>query len=142
MADTDTDTDSNDGGGLFGNTPITWVVIPIIVLFIIAAALTLTMIRRRKRQNMLYRTGGWPSRGLAPHGYYSGGSHVHHHSRSGGAFGGRWAPWGGTRSQDGLNELGEAPPPYQGGKAMEEGVRLPDYPAGPAPAVTTESRRH
>ncbi|KAL7939836.1 hypothetical protein V8C35DRAFT_287836 [Trichoderma chlorosporum] len=67
-------------------------------------------------------------------------------------------PWGGFHSQEGLNELGEAPPPYKhqivsteeavaaAGEStelrdMEEGRRPPEYIAEPPPAVLTESRR-
>lgn len=52
------------------------------------------------------------------------------------------------RSQDGLNELGEAPPPYMGKKGgqqqgdVELGMPPEYHVVGPAPAVTTESRRH
>ena len=63
------------------------------------------------------------------------------------------------RSQEGLNELGEAPPPYDGKKGSvgtvqsgsETDVEMrdlesaprppPDYIASPAPAVTIDSRR-
>ncbi len=67
--------------------------------------------------------------------------------------GNRWAPWGGTRGEEGLNELGEAPPPYDGKRegndtAQEvelrdldlEMARPPQYPAEPGPAVTRDSR--
>lgn len=72
-------------------------------------------------------------------------------SRRGGAS--RWNPWQTSRSQEGLNELGEAPPPYEGKKKngqedgtelrdLEAGERPPEYPAAPGPAVTTDSRRN
>lgn len=63
----------------------------------------------------------------------------------------RWNPWQTSRSQEGLNELGEAPPPYEGKKNRQEGTELrdleagerpPEYPAAPGPAVTTDSRRN
>lgn len=67
-------------------------------------------------------------------------------------------PWGGFDSREGLNELGEAPPPYLVRKLsaegedvaagtptelrdMEEGRRPPEYIAEPPPAVTIDSRR-
>lgn len=67
-------------------------------------------------------------------------------------------PWGGFHSQEGLNELGEAPPPYkvkilsaEGNEVaagaptelrdMEEGRRPPEYIVEPPPAVTRDSRR-
>ena len=77
------------------------------------------------------------------------GGHIIVVSRRGGAS--RWNPWQTTRSQEGLNELGEAPPAYDGKKDrqdtelrdLEAGERPPpDYVAAPEPAVTTESRRN
>lgn len=66
-------------------------------------------------------------------------------------------PSGGADSHEGLNELGEAPPPYlvrkltaEGEVAserstelrdLEEGRRPPVYISEPPPAVTTDSRR-
>lgn len=67
-------------------------------------------------------------------------------------------PSGGLASHEGLNELGEAPPPYlvrklsAEGEAvaagestelrdLEEGRRPPEYITEPPPAVTTDSRR-
>ena len=147
MSDND---DSNRG--LLGGAPVSWVVIPLIGVIVFIATLTFLLLRRRRRNRALYGNPSFqnPHRGPGGgSGYYAGGSHIHHHGRGG--VGSRWAPWGGTRSQDGLNELGEAPPPYigkksGGGTGATQDVELgmpPDYHvAGPAPAVTTESRRH
>lgn len=65
--------------------------------------------------------------------------------------GARRSPWVGTRSQEGLNELGEAPPPYEGKKEIRDshemhdleagGICPPEYPAAPGPAVTTNNWR-
>ena len=52
-----------------------------------------------------------------------------------------------TAQDEGLNELGEAPPPYKRQSTssdtedLEAGMSPPDYPAVPAPAVLPESRR-
>ncbi|KAK1255260.1 hypothetical protein MKX08_009255 [Trichoderma sp. CBMAI-0020] len=71
---------------------------------------------------------------------------------------GRPNPSGGADSHEGLNELGEAPPPYLVRKLsaegevvagerptelrdLEEGRRPPVYISEPPPAVTTDSRR-
>ncbi|KAG9502881.1 hypothetical protein J7337_005716 [Fusarium musae] len=54
------------------------------------------------------------------------------------------------RSEEGLNELGQAPPPYDGKKETQDPLELrdleagnmpPEYPAHPAPAVVTDGRR-
>lgn len=139
---------NDDNDSLLGGTPVTWVVIPLLGVIVFAATLTVLLIRRRRRNRLIYGSSSYNSNGTqrwpGAGAYYGNGTHVHQHSRGGG----RWAPWGAARSQDGLNELGEAPPPYMGkkGAAGQGDVELgtpPDYHvAGPAPAVTTDSRRH
>ncbi|KAL7949573.1 hypothetical protein V8C42DRAFT_215295 [Trichoderma barbatum] len=126
--------------------PLTYVIIPLLAIFVVCSTGLFFYIRRRRRRFVTADTwarGRWVTRDgtvvFVPRHY-------------------RRNPWGGFHSQEGLNELGEAPPPYkvkilsaeevQGGagrptelRDMEEGRRPPEYIAEPPPAVTTDSRR-
>ncbi|KAL7806605.1 hypothetical protein V8C26DRAFT_424215 [Trichoderma gracile] len=141
--------------------PLTYVIIPLLALFVICSAGLFFHVRRRRRRLLLvpadssiWGRGRWVTRDgrlvFVPRG----------HSRR--------SPWGGLHSQEGLNELGEAPPPYgfkvafpgeedRGGaegvppattgelRDMEEGRRPPEYVAEhvaePPPAVVADERR-
>ncbi|KAK5992377.1 hypothetical protein PT974_05781 [Cladobotryum mycophilum] len=126
--------------------PFIYVIIPLIALFVIGClALTFYMKHRRRRTMQSYR---WPTRRV-----YAPDGHVILTSRHG------RNPWITSRSEEGLNELGEAPPPYEGKKRtpgenataseeegvqlrdVEQGTRPPEYIAEPPPALTTDSRR-
>ncbi|KAL7809185.1 hypothetical protein V8C44DRAFT_359379 [Trichoderma aethiopicum] len=141
--------------------PLTYVIIPLLALFVICSAGLFFHVRRRRRRliaadSAIWGRGRWVTRD---------GTLVFVPRHSGGS---RRSPWGGLHSQEGLNELGEAPPPYkfkpgedggggEGGGApttatelrdMEEGRRPPEYNvaenvsvAEPAAAVVAESRR-
>lgn len=140
------DTDSSFGG--LSNEPFAWALIPLVVFFFFGAAAIAFTIRRRRRRRLQYLQQ-WPGtngqRVVGP-----GGNIIVVTSRRPGAS--RWTPWHTTRSQEGLNELGEAPPPYEGKNERREGTEMrdleagerppPDYLAAPGPAVTTDSRRH
>ncbi|KAM0264453.1 hypothetical protein ACHAQJ_000644 [Trichoderma viride] len=136
--------------------PLTYVIIPLLALFILCSAGLFFYIRRRTARaaaatdSSPWAQGRWVTRDgtliFIPRHY-------------------RRNPWGGLDSREGLNELGEAPPPYlvkklagQGDDAaaggstelrdMEEGRRPPEYINGPPgyiaeppPAITTDSRR-
>jgi hypothetical protein len=136
--------------------PLTYVIIPLLALFVLSAAALFFYIRRRTTRAAVaadgspWAQGRWVTRDgtviFIPRHY-------------------RRNPWGGLDSRDGLNELGEAPPPYLVKKLagegddtaagastelrdMEEGRRPPEYVSGlpryvtePPPAVTTRSRR-
>lgn len=109
--------------------PFRWAIIPIVLAFFGVGILYYFLHRRRTRRYALQYGADrsrWPQNNRAGHLVPS---------RS------RWGNWAGTRSQEGLNELGEAPPPYGPKQDDEEGARPPEYPAEPPPAVTTESRR-
>ncbi|KAM5352525.1 hypothetical protein ACJ41O_005247 [Fusarium nematophilum] len=143
MSTTSSDNSANDDDdfGSLSDRPFTWIFIPLIVIIFIGLVVTIIQVRRRRRR----RAAQWPGgpRVLAPSG--------HLFTPGQGLRGGnRRTPWPGTRSQEGLNELGEAPPPYDGKKDrqspmelqdLEAGRSPPEYPAVPGPAVTTESRR-
>ncbi|KAK0387277.1 hypothetical protein NLU13_5590 [Sarocladium strictum] len=134
---------SDDSSSSVLGAPVSYVIIPLIGVVVFAATISILLLRRRRRSRLIYGTNSnnphgandWPGRPGQPHV----------HQNRGGT---RWGPWGATRSQDGLNELGEAPPPYMGKKSGQDGGDIelgmpPEYHvAGPAPAVTTESRRH
>lgn len=128
--------------------PLTYVIIPLIAIFVLCSALLFFYIRRRHGRMAvvdpsIFAEGRWVRRDgtitFIPRHY-------------------RRSPWGGFHSQEGLNELGEAPPPYKtkvvvtdGAVAaagettelrdMEEGRRPPEYIAEPPPAITIDSRR-
>lgn len=106
--------------------PLTFVIIPLVCVLAIALLVALLYYRRRRRMRGQYRD--WPQQQqLAPDG------HPMHTRR------GRWNVWGGTASREGLNELGEAPPPYNPQKNhdtedVEMANRSVAAPAAPEPA--------
>ncbi|TFB06802.1 hypothetical protein CCMA1212_001029 [Trichoderma ghanense] len=133
--------------------PLTYVIIPLLALFVICSAGLFFHVRRRRRRllmaaagdSSIWGRGRWVTRDGAL-------VFVPRHSRR--------SPWGGLHSQEGLNELGEAPPPYykfkvvpgeEGGavgaaattglRDMEEGRRPPEYVAEPEAAVVADTRR-
>ncbi|KAF7544418.1 hypothetical protein G7Z17_g9973 [Cylindrodendrum hubeiense] len=138
--------DDSDFGSL-SNKPFAWVLIPLGIFIFIGVAATIYQIRRRRRRRRrgtLQWPGGSSRQLLTPGGRVAALRARPDRRRTG---------LGTTRSEEGLNELGEAPPPYDGKKdgPQDDGTELrdleageaspPDYPAEPAPAVTTESRR-
>ncbi|KAH6609526.1 hypothetical protein Trco_002872 [Trichoderma cornu-damae] len=128
--------------------PLTYVIIPLLAVFVVCSTFLFFYMRHRRRlattaDGPIWARGRWVTRDGAA-------VFIPRHYRSN--------PWGGFRSQEGLNELGEAPPPYAvkkppGGEGdaaaggptelrdMEEGRRPPEYIAEPPPAVTADSRR-
>ncbi|KAK1247353.1 hypothetical protein MKX07_002262 [Trichoderma sp. CBMAI-0711] len=137
--------------------PLTYVIIPLLALFVICSTGLFFHVRRRRRRliaadSSIWGRGRWVTRDGTI-------VFVPRHTRR--------SPWGGLHSQEGLNELGEAPPPYKfkvfpgegGGAAeegalpltttelrdMEEGRRPPEYGAEhvaePPPAVVADERR-
>ncbi|KAK4066536.1 hypothetical protein Trihar35433_6963 [Trichoderma harzianum] len=128
--------------------PLTYVIIPLLAIFVVCSAFLFFHIRRRRRR--LVPADGWArGRWVTRDGTIM---FIPRHYRRN--------PWGGFHSSEGLNELGEAPPPYKfkvvtteeveaaagAGRPtelrdLEEGRRPPEYIAEPPPAVTTESRR-
>ncbi|KAF5686128.1 hypothetical protein FDENT_5975 [Fusarium denticulatum] len=134
---TNDNTDDNTGFS-FGTQPFAWILIPLFVILVLGLTATIIQVRRRRRR----RGNQWPGQTTgAP--VYTG---LHGGRRTGNCR----SPWNGTRSEEGLNELGQAPPPYDGKKEtqdplelqdLEAGNRPPEYPAEPAPAVVTDGRR-
>ncbi|KAL6863927.1 hypothetical protein J3F83DRAFT_716227 [Trichoderma novae-zelandiae] len=132
--------------------PLTYVIIPLLALFVICSAGLFFHVRRRRRRRLIaadsstWGRGRWVTRDGTL-------LFVPRHARRN--------PWGGFHSQEGLNELGEAPPPYkskmlipgEGGAAAAaagaatelrdrgEGGRPPEYVVEPLPAVVADSRR-
>ncbi|KAK7431707.1 hypothetical protein QQZ08_001644 [Neonectria magnoliae] len=140
MSSTETNPNTNDhnSGSSLSNQPFAWVLIPVVIFIFIGIIATIVQIRRRRRRRATLQWPGLEARA-------AGTTRPARTTRRGMGL-------AATRSDEGLNELGEAPPPYDGNKDvrhsdemelrdMEAGVRPPDYPAEPAPAVTTESRR-
>ncbi|KAF5231978.1 hypothetical protein FAUST_8966 [Fusarium austroamericanum] len=137
MATGDSNDDSNDNGFNFGQEPFAWALIPLFVILVLGLTATVIQIRRRRRR----RGNQWP--GSTPQGTESSGLR-------GGRTSNRGALWNSTRSQEGLNELGQAPPPYDGKKErhdplelrdLEAGGSPPEYPSEPPPALLTDGRR-
>ncbi|KAJ4267769.1 hypothetical protein NW762_003884 [Fusarium torreyae] len=131
------DTDNDNDGFVFGHQPIAWILIPLIVILVLGLTATIIQVRRRRR----LRGNLWP--GNDPRAPASSGR--------GNRTTNRRAPWAGTRSEEGLNELGQAPPPYDGKKEtqnplelrdLEAGSSPPEYPAEPPPAVVSDGRRN
>jgi len=131
--------DENDDGFNFGQEPFAWALIPLFVILVLGLTATVIQVRRRRRR----RANQWP--GPGPQASASSGL------RGGNRTSNRGTPWHGTRSEEGLNELGQAPPPYDGKKETQGPVELrdleaggspPDYPAEPPPAaLVTDGRR-
>lgn len=124
--------------------PFAYAVFPLICLVIAIFIASILYTRRRRLRIAAIRNGQWPQ----DHGPPRDGTSRTHRARG---SGNRWAPWGGTRTDEGLNELGEAPPPYDGkreGDGRREEVELgdlemnrpPRYPAEPGPAVVRDTR--
>nr|AAG40407.1 000C19H04 [Arabidopsis thaliana] len=78
---------------------LTFVIIPLICVLSLSVFISLLYYRRRRRLRTEYRD--WPRRHVAPDGHVMTGPRR-----------GRWNVLGGLASREGLNELGEAPPPY------------------------------
>ncbi|RGP81666.1 hypothetical protein FLONG3_153 [Fusarium longipes] len=128
----------NDDGFNFGQEPFAWALIPLFVILILGLTATVIQIRRRRRR----RGNQWP--GPGPQTSSLSGL------RGGNRTSNRGGPWNGTRSEEGLNELGQAPPPYDGKKETQDPLELrdleaggspPDYPSEPPPALVTDGRR-
>ncbi|KAF5017342.1 hypothetical protein F66182_10736 [Fusarium sp. NRRL 66182] len=131
--------DDDNGSFTFGNQPFAWVLIPLLIIIGLGLAATIILVRRRRRR----RGNQWPG-----HSVPASSGRIYTTGRN--RTTNRGLPWAGTRSEEGLNELGQAPPPYDGKKEtqtplelrdLEAGNSPPEYPAEPAPAVTTGNQR-
>ena len=78
---------------------LTFVIIPLVCVLSLSVFVSIFYYRRRRRLRVEYRD--LPQRHVAPDGHVMTGPRR-----------GRWNVWGGLQSREGLNELGEAPPPY------------------------------
>lgn len=133
--------------------PLTYIIIPIIAFFVVLSIVLLLFCIRRRRTRERETTielgrGRWVRRdGVL---VWVRRDETTRQSRRN--------PSGNLASHEGLNELGEAPPPYLIRKLstegevvagerptelrdLEEGRRPPVYISEPPPAVTTDSRR-
>lgn len=125
--------------------PFAYAIFPIICLVIVVFVASILFTRRRRRRMAALQNGRWPQ----DHGAPRNSSGRQRRTRTGASN--RWAPWSGTRNDEGLNELGEAPPPYDGkseGDSRLDEVELrdlemnrpPQYPAEPDPAIVRNTR--
>ena len=146
MADDDDDTSSTWTWSMT-DQPFSYVIFPLLFLFVGGFIAVMLFNRRRRRRLAAMNPSQWPHDRTTAHVGQGSPRHLGRGSQNR-----RWAPWGGTRSQEGLNELGEAPPPYDGkrdGHAQEAELRdlesgtanPPGYPAEPGPAVTRDQQR-
>ncbi|KAG9250465.1 uncharacterized protein F5Z01DRAFT_640216 [Emericellopsis atlantica] len=124
--------DVSDSG--LSKRPLVFVIFPLVAVFICAMFVAM-LYRRRQRAKLAPLHPHWTH--ANPATPYSARVHPYRNNaaRNGGGAGRRWGPWG-TRSQEGLNELGEAPPPYDGKRDMGDSreVELRDLEAGHGPA--------
>ncbi|KAH6981374.1 hypothetical protein EDB80DRAFT_737027 [Ilyonectria destructans] len=135
--------DSNDDTKSLSAQPFAWIIIPIIFLLILLIGFLAAIRRRRRRRRLQAQYHHWSrDRVLSPSGHLV-------YAQRPRRTASRWASWLGTRSQEGLNELGQAPPPYywkghdENGtelRDLEAGVRPPEYIAKPGQAATTHTR--
>ncbi|WQF88592.1 hypothetical protein CDEST_13606 [Colletotrichum destructivum] len=94
----------NTGNSLsLSDTPYTWILTPLVVFLAIGILATLIQFQRRRRLRKLGLQRPWPRRDLEANRQRTRGQRS---SRNG-----RWA-WT-TRSDEGLDEFGEAPPAYE-----------------------------
>jgi hypothetical protein len=138
---------NDDSSWSLTDQPFAYAIFPLVCLVIGIFIASVLYSRRRRRRIAAVQNGQWPQDPNAPP------NGTGRQRRNRGA-GNRWAPWSGTRTEEGLNELGEAPPPYDGkrdenerGAAAADDFELrdleanrpPEYPAQPGPAVTRNS---
>merc|ERR1712078_48154 len=101
------DNDDSDSG--LSRRPLVFVIFPFAIVFICAAVVTM-LYRRRQRKKFVALHPHWthadPATARAARRLHTNRNNA---ARNGGGAGRRWGPWG-ARSQEGLNELGEAPP--------------------------------
>ncbi|KAK8049442.1 hypothetical protein PG994_011172 [Apiospora phragmitis] len=138
------DEDGDYDGGLGSNSahPFTWVMVPIVVLAI--AAVLMTCMRYRRRNKMLRAFGpNPPDRDLESMG-------TGRYRRPGGASRWQWAgagdaPRGAGRRrfglgvasrEEGLNELGEAPPAYSKSPQQDGHIEMGAPAASVVPPTT------
>lgn len=96
--------------------PYAYVIFPLLVVFIIGFVAIILYNRRRRRRLVALHGHNWPGGRQNPHAHIPPGQRRRY----------RRGRWGETRSQEGLNELGEAPPAYDGkreGDVREEELR-------------------
>jgi hypothetical protein len=130
------DDDDNDNGGVqwdILDRPYSYVIFPLIVVFVVVFVGVILYNRRRRRRLVALHGHNWPGGRQNPLSHIPAGRRA----RMRGGRDNRWAPWGSTRSQEGLNELGEAPPPYDGkrdGEVRQEEMRDLERGEGPGAA--------
>lgn len=141
MATSDGDGDDNDSA--WNNTPYTWIITPLILFLLIAVCATVIQVRRRRAVRRFAevhvrpvdRNGQWvsaPGRGRAtvpgqirPRTDLEAGPDDYVPPRPG-----RARRWVGIRTPadrtevEGLNEVGEAPPPYEPPAKKDDDVEL------------------
>ncbi|KAI9167736.1 hypothetical protein HJFPF1_03870 [Paramyrothecium foliicola] len=119
---------TSDTPNLSGTTnTFVWAIIPLVFVFLTVMVSIFVYYRRRRLRGQNYELNAARQR--------------HPSTR-------RQAAGHNTEPDEGLNELGEAPPPYTGKAGstysepgdLEAGRSPPDYPAMPLPAVTSDRR--
>ncbi|OHE92952.1 hypothetical protein CORC01_11745 [Colletotrichum orchidophilum] len=103
MSSSDGSLGSTGSSSSLSNMPYTWILTPLIVFLALGIIATLVQFQRRRRLRKLGLQRPWPRRDMEANRQRGGGQRS---SRNG-----RWA-WT-TRSDEGLDEFGEAPPAYE-----------------------------
>lgn len=134
-----------DAGWSLMDEPFAYAIFPLVCLVIAIFIASLLYTRRRRLRMSALRNNQWPQ----DHGPPMMDDSIE--PRRSRRVGSRWAPWSGTRTAEGLNELGEAPPPYDGKREGDnradevelrdlEMNRPPQYPAEPGLALVRDRR--
>jgi hypothetical protein len=141
-------TDSNSD--VFGGHPVTWILLPICCLAFAAICIGIFRYRKRKRSRLLDMLNTTPSQRDVEAGRRNGPRRTANPrwqwaGTDGAPSGRRRAGVGVGSREEGLNELGEAPPAYTASKRSEDDVELGDLsasPTGRTTSVGTSEPRH
>ncbi|PFH55336.1 hypothetical protein XA68_18562 [Ophiocordyceps unilateralis] len=123
--------DMGGDGGLAAPQPLLWVLVPLLAVFAAGCLFfwLWTRRQRRRRRRRRRRPGDEATTARSWPDVHGGGAAT--------ARGGGSRPWGsgvwgaGNEMEEGLDERGEAPPPYEA-KSPSPTVRPPEYVASPA----------
>ncbi|KAI0833201.1 hypothetical protein F5Y06DRAFT_184163 [Hypoxylon sp. FL0890] len=129
------DPDDNDSGNIFATYPFSWVLVPLIIFVGAGTLLMCYRYRRRKKLRMLYGTNAL-ERDLEAMGHRPR-PRAPNERRARGE--GRGLGFGLGSREEGLNELGEAPPAYTAPQKQPEdteGVELRPIHQPPGTAAT------
>lgn len=126
MADSNDNNNPSHQDGEWPHPPYAWILTPILLFALIALAATIIGVRRRRSGRRLASLPHSTQR--HPHQTTNGRAAATDLEAGSNAAGRGGRRWGGLRRREerveGLNEEGEAPPPYEPGKKADVGVEL------------------